>query len=621
MDDAENTSPVRRVKVADLVEEPMASRMQRKRRVGWPNAGTAATQSKKAKRERDGALNTAPPDAYESRYYYHGMGGLLAGPKTRRFFTIGEHRILDLWSGELIRSLQLALEGIDWRRFYPIRIVNFWGHKSPIGPDRDLVLVIEVPPDSLDWATGIQVALRCRNVLRQANVLGIEVEIREIGRNPFALDAQVERLAEALPPARKSDWLSNFSYEALQPFLSNNGYEIVPENETPVYLGTMGLHIRLSGRPGEFYGYTCRHVAHRPAKDAESSPRKPGYWIPNREGYHLQDESETRHLMLQMCLHNFDTDTVDMKAQAEQQLKAKRELSMKQMIHDLEPSRPSCSEKELEQLKALDLELPFAQQVSDSLNLAAFSADKDRAIGYITDMPPLEVSKRGFFRDWALIRLDEAKFAEPPTNKVFFPSKACELLESLGESDGEWKKFLDEKVENKRKVRLQGTLSLADIHARKSLRVAKRGAKTELTFGETNEIKAIVRNPTSDSPDMITWEWIVVGVGVDSDAPGAFTQPGDSGASVFDLEGRVIGFVGSGFDPKSNNDGNPRLWKHYKLGDEELPVGTQSRSKANEKPPEGFRRYDESTDLTFITPIDVVIEDIRQETGCEMEII
>lgn len=41
------------------------------------------------------------------------------------------------------------------------------------------------------------------------------------------------------------------------------------------------------------------------------------------------------------------------------------------------------------------------------------------AIGHVAFMPPLEVSKQGFLRDWALIRLDLSKYPDPVINKVF----------------------------------------------------------------------------------------------------------------------------------------------------------------------------------------------------------
>lgn len=41
----------------------------------------------------------------------------------------------------------------------------------------------------------------------------------------------------------------------------------------------------------------------------------------------------------------------------------------------------------------------------------------------------------------------------------------------------------------------------------------------------------------------------------------------------------------------------------------------------DDDPPEGFRWYPKGTDLSFVTPVEVVFEDIRLETGCDVEII
>lgn len=149
-----------------------------------------------------------------------------------------------------------------------------------------------------------------------------------------------------------------------------------------------------------------------------------------------------------------------------------------------------------------------------------------------------------------MIRLDEAKFEDPATNKVFIGFPNSQFLEDaaiLEPKHSSHKALLREKCDNRGKVRLQGTVSLADTAARKSIRVAKYGARTCLTHGVTNEIKAVIRKPIADGKRLRAWEWIVVALQFGDTHP-PFSQPGDSGATVIDFDGRVVGFVSSDFE-------------------------------------------------------------------------
>jgi hypothetical protein len=589
------------------------------------------------------------PDGYERSYYYYGIGGTLvartstykfptghsdwAGPDERQFLTIGQHEIVTLWSEELVLSIQSALESVNWQRFYPIRIRNARGW-YPAGPKQALVLIVDVARNTVDWDTAIEVALKCRDLLRQANIPDIEVEIREINRQFLAMDVELEK---AIEQGDSHSWelefsadLPEFSYPNFLPVLSNIGYQIAPEDAGPLYYGTMGLHVRLSGRPSETYGFTCRHVAHRPIQDGDIAMQ--GHWLSNQDGYHIEsDEDATRHRIVQMCPHGLDTIREKMAEELFMARRQQQDLSLKKLKYDIEPdTRPKPRLGELRRLEDLNRDMPFAEKVSSLLSAENLDTIEGRAIGHIAVMPPLELSKRGLLRDWALIRLDETKFADPPTNEVFVGHGKYRALVSAvcrQSAFGDWEAFLDQKRDDRGKVRLQGTLPLADILTRRSFWVAKQGATTNMTFGVTNEIKAVIRTPVAGGGRLPAWEWIVVVPKISEQS--AFSQPGDSGAAVFDFEGRVIGFLGSGFchgredtiDGRKEVKAAPRLWKHYKMDDEMLPEDTGNDPEMDVSPPQGFKQYTKGTDLSFVTPIHVVLEDIQLETGCKMEII
>ncbi|KAK3349165.1 hypothetical protein B0T25DRAFT_547372 [Lasiosphaeria hispida] len=585
------------------------------------------------------------PHNYEYAFFYLGVAGnLVARTSTyryptshfpyqdfKRFWTIGDHPILSIWSEELVQEIELALDNLEWDRFYPIRIGSLYpGFNEPCGPERALVLMVDIPTATTNWDTAIEVALQCRNILRQAGIPDIEVEVREVDRQCLAMDLELEELVETSDYSGSTEitmeFHPEFSYTNLALVLSNIGYQIAPEKEVPTYYGTMGLHVRLSGRPSEVYGLTCRHVAHRPAKDGSSGVAQ-GSWLPNADRWRLEDgEKGTRHRMVQLCPSELNGIQVAMTRKLGKARQYQQSLSIKKMKSEFDPdSQTKMSRVEDHKLATLEMGIPFAEAVLKLITKDTLETVEGRAIGHIAAMPPFEVSTRGFFRDWALIRLDEAKFGGPITNQVHVGwQDSCPGPPELPE--------LRDKCDANSKIRIQGTISSGDIHGRRSIQVAKRGARTGLTCGMTNEIKAVIRTPTSDGKRLRAWEWIVVGCASTSGGIANFSQEGDSGAAVFDYHGRVVGFLGSGFSHgKITKKGEktaaaevvPRLWKHHSLDDEELPQdpGKANDPKIEDAPPEGFRAYSAGTDLSFVTPVDIVFGDIQLETGCNVEVI
>lgn len=90
-----------------------------------------------------------------------------------------------------------------------------------------------------------------------------------------------------------------------------------------------------------------------------------------------------------------------------------------------------------------------------------------------------------------------------------------------------------------------------------------------------------------------------------------FSQPGDSGAAVFDLEGRVVGLV---------NGGNEHIAR--------LPIqrfckqhnGTKSDPSMDDLSTV-FQTYKKGTDLTFVSPIKDVFDDIELFTKSKPRIV
>jgi hypothetical protein len=288
----------------------------------------------------------------------------------------------------------------------------------------------------------------------------------------------------------------------------------------------------------------------------------------------------------------------------------------------LDHAKKTLNPLEIRRIKhiALDNGLRFpAQNLVDLLEhrIAYFEklkytleqADPDdllpRPFGQVAFMPPLEPSKRGFMRDWSLIRLDQGTTDPVPTNKVVVGRDLDQMRFSCATDvvyDGQFQLL---------GVMLKGVMSPDRMRQRQSVEVAKRGAATGLTFGVTNEIKAVVR--CMDGIDrVVCWEWIVIAHG----GADPFSKPGDSGSCVFDMNGQVVGLLtGGNLERKA-----VRCCKTHTEQDESLLVDTGAEKSNRCGPvPSGFRGFGD-VDLTFVTPFDKVFEDIEGVTGCKPSI-
>ncbi|KAI1824132.1 hypothetical protein F4861DRAFT_277722 [Xylaria intraflava] len=578
------------------------------------------------------------PSSLERLSYYHGVGGKLLARTSNfefrgtitgdmgsiQFTTIGQHGIVSIWSREVTICLQEALEEVHWERFYPIRTKVNWPYEfDDLNDSRNaVVLIIEVPCGKVNWNDAAAAAWRCRIALRRFNILDVEVEVREIDRQPYAMDADLQRCVYqqdwALHDLPFTDHV-NVSYETFLPALSHIGYEITPEFESPSRYGTMGLHVRLSDRPSEAYGFTCRHVAHRPM--SESDRNKEALWATDEDEYHLEPDASEKHRIIQMCPSSLENLRFYVRQEIKNAEKTLRDLNLVEAKHISAPTTfPELSEDE----SYLRSRLRKGTQVLGNIEAALLNdrlkEDDARAIGHVAFMPPFEVSRTsGFLRDWALIRLDKAKFKEDDeiVNQIFVSRRDINDLNNAArkhEALMDMKAFIEAKRDRKGMIRLCGGLSGASpFHSGdpNAMGVGKRGASSRLTFGATNEIKAVVRRCKDNR--LVTWEWIVVG----ADASTPFAKAGDSGAVLFNSEGRVIGVISAGCP-----DGRAGHGFSEKCSAGKMPADLGEDAGAAEKPSvAGFRHSRPNVDVSFATPVDVVFSDIRHVTGSDVEVI
>ena len=213
-----------------------------------------------------------------------------------------------------------------------------------------------------------------------------------------------------------------------------------------------------------------------------------------------------------------------------------------------------------------------------------FEFEDARQIGHVFLSPPigLQETTTSWTRDWCLLDLDQSKFpgGERPINIV-------DLRTDMWRSDVN--KLLNPHPRNEHKFefpknglhRISGVIPLAEIRrptmydkdGENCILVGKRGSISGLTWGAPLELESTVRNCLPNGGTFISNEWAIHSSLQNKTVP--FSAAGDSGAAVFDIRGRLGGFVTRGASP-----------------DRGLTV-----------------------DITYATPAELVLADIEEQLG------
>ena len=161
-------------------------------------------------------------------------------------------------------------------------------------------------------------------------------------------------------------------------------------------------------------------------------------------------------------------------------------------------------------------------------------------------------------RDWALIRLDNARFNQIPSNSVsihycFAFRRSINTFVQLPSSTFTEQEILliNENLDDADKLngidfpfKVSGIVPVNEIVQPKvvdgkgfqTFRVVKFGRSTHWTAGVSNEIHSCCSYPGFST---ISTEWCVI----DVNGASRFSQPGDSGSAVFDYRGRIAGIL------------------------------------------------------------------------------
>ncbi|KPM35740.1 hypothetical protein AK830_g10829 [Neonectria ditissima] len=519
----------------------------------------------------------APPSEEEQLQYYHGLpsrpklvarsnvhhpwvGQIGPWPPAKILSPAGNHIIADLWNnsdGPLRQGILQALKPVNWTAIDILRIgVNpsYLNKTDEETTKHPTTLLISVAPDSTSFEHGYPVVIQCRQILQHHGVNDVHCEMKEstvfsCGSPEIAPPSAPKLLTEPSQPP-----LGSKDRAMASVFL---GASIGPSDQ-PSLQGSKGLYLRQKDT-GAVLALTCRHVVF-------------GETFPNEEYRYRQNDVTPRRTVVQPAkatLEDMKEEAADFIKNVETDIK-RIELSHKpdetaDFIKNVETDIKSIEsshkpdetkQQEIEKHKASRDCYQQWQKTLDELTNPTM-----RIIGHVIFSPALRGCKHASgglrLRDWALIETHPGKHELAPGlhNEVMVDYWDTHQLRQVNRREAPriTIPLLDE-ISATEKVRLQGIITEREMKHPKTLShaddptimVAKFGAKSKFTVGFTNSIKSVTRRPLSNL-HLVVEEWCIIGrkhrngLGREN-----FTQPGDSGACVWDVQGRIGGIVTGG---------------------------------------------------------------------------
>ncbi|KAK7409259.1 hypothetical protein QQX98_008569 [Neonectria punicea] len=498
-------------------------------------------------------LPASPPSDEEQWQYYHGLPSrpkLVARssldpwqpqrgwwPTCKMLSPVGKHIIADLWNesnGPLRRDIIQALEGVKWTAIDILRIGidgDSVSDDETDTPEHAITFFISVVPNSTSFQQGFPVVMQCRQILQRHGIDDIHCEMKE---------SDVFRCASETAPQTAPKLLT----EAVHPDLTEDhmamasvylGASIGPSDRRSRQ-GTKGLYL-LQKDTGAILALTCRHVVF-------------GDTFPNEEYRYQQNEAAPRRTVLQPT----DETLEDMKQYVPLKSRVAREC-----IDAIQRTKKSDETKhrEIMQHEAALKSFQQWQKILDDLTDPAM-----RIIGHVIFSPAFglgkSVSGEPRLRDWALIEIHPGKHEQALDllhNEIMVNRSGYEKL--LGVQSREAPDItvsLGGRIVANNTVRLQGTISEEEMkcpntwdHTNEpTIMVAKFGATSFLTVGFANTVKSLTRTPLPHL-EVISEEWCIIGrKNEKGHGREAFSFEGDSGACVWDVQGRIGGIMAAG---------------------------------------------------------------------------
>lgn len=495
------------------------------------------------------------PSDHERHDYFRGLGSspaLLARtgrnlwpphlttgiPAPRKLFDrLRDDDLVSKWSRQLDKlstALVGALEGSDWLHFFPVRI-TFEECAMVTELESSVVLLVGMGED-VAFQDAYSRVIACKSVLFR---FGIKTEVEMYRTERHWYGKAPEQEGRSLwADVREHDldprfWRRIAEDKSLERYGPINGILNPLIHSSLSYplvslcgvVGSMGVHIKLDGSD-RVYGLTCRHVA-----------------MGIRENI---DRDDYVHIP-----HGKEWDRRDVKTPVR---------TVETVLGKLGGAYAQALSSTADNFQLVIRE--YIRTLPDATTLGCST------IGHVVVSPPLSVGHNGYLQDWALVELEEPKDPRVDLgNKVWVGKEAHPW--SVGDSvntppSSPSRKMGREPVSRDDEfptdsdgfMALKETIPMSEV-LQKSICVAMRGgAKSQLAYGFTSEIPAIIRlePQTKDNAQLqyseVARQVVVIpphlGSSKNTRQQRSFAQPGDSGSVVFDGKGNILGLVGGG---------------------------------------------------------------------------
>ncbi|KAJ2925752.1 hypothetical protein H1R20_g11342, partial [Candolleomyces eurysporus] len=451
-----------------------------------------------------------------------------------------------------MKALSVQFTSID-----PVKVIeprrDIWS--DPVTTHR--AMAIAVKPGTLSREDGAEVVLECKALVERHGIHDVEFVIRE-----------AECFSGVGPKFPEPAEFANAAVELRIPVSSTLGTAISSTN-APDGAGTRGFYVASEDDPPKLYFLTCRHVVFPSSSTVEQNVE---YEYPGKTG------------SLEPCIGVIQPPTGTLQCVKEGGLKKIKQLedsvaSYQREAAALERKRWQKKLKETTRWELEDHQKKLEAFKKELEALDAWSDESDRVIGHVVYSPPIttcgsapsnhDSNGNEFILDVCVCELDPSKLGAGNFlgNVVDLGGDGREY--TLVKLIGRHKLKRDMNYDDMRLLKLEGftpidemvnptTTDVAD--GNDYLRVGKRGGATGLTFGKANNLPSLrtydlsSSNNTASTMTASTMKFRALEWGVFPPEPEPWgpqyredlSAGGDSGATVFDVENRIVGMLTGG---------------------------------------------------------------------------
>lgn len=410
--------------------------------------------------------------------------------------------------------------GASWTAIDVLR-AGYLGHQDGF----QAVLFISVVPNSTDWPQGHAIATGAQSILISHDIYNITCEVKE--SQVHCLTSQDMRVKLLQGPLREP-------YSDHKHKLSDQIGTGIASKATPAKEGTKCIYVtggeshhgsqnNNKATKGVFT-LTCRHIC-LPTTDTDE-------YLPCSSSTVAQAMIQPGEASFTKTLANIKMNNADLAA----------------LAHKVKHSTKLDSETKLERLDSINTQVHNSQQMLDEFE--SRKTVDSREFGRVVYARGMDVHTT-FLTDWALVSLDPEGHQESIVNlrnRVYVGNinlremfMEQQRMVSFAQPDVDGVITLAKDILPVSEMEHPTALNTED---EPTLIVGKSGHGSGLTWGLSNGVKSLVRHPSSQHYDVYSDEWCIVGA--DGLLGSAFSTGRDSGACVWDVQGRIGGMNTAG---------------------------------------------------------------------------